>query len=230
MSASMASFLKLTLVGDGGVGKSCLILQYMYGDFVEEYEPTKADAYRRTITLQGDEVQIDILDTAGQEDYPAVRDGYLKHGDGFLLVFDLTNKETFESIKNHRENVLRVKSDDPQLPVIMIGNKNDLAGNRRVSTEEASALAQSWGIAYIESSAKTRENVDRAFSEIFVKIKELKAERQRHTKESGKDRPGKTAYNPSNMTREEEEAVRADSMRKRIKKWFKHQKKQCYLS
>jgi len=52
--------------------------------------------------LQGDEVQIDILDTAGQEDYPAVRDGYLKHGDGFLLVFDLTNKETFESIKNHR--------------------------------------------------------------------------------------------------------------------------------
>ena len=70
--------------------------------FVEEYEPTKADAYRRTIQLQGDEVQIDILDTAGQEDYPAVRDGYLKHGDGFLLVFDLTNRETFESVKNHR--------------------------------------------------------------------------------------------------------------------------------
>ena len=70
MTAQMASFLKLTLVGDGGVGKSCLILQYMYGDFVEEYEPTKADAYRRNIMLQGDEVQIDILDTAGQEDYP----------------------------------------------------------------------------------------------------------------------------------------------------------------
>lgn len=76
---------------------------------MEEYEPTKADAYRRTITLQGDEVQIDILDTAGQEDYPAVRDGYLKHGDGFLIVFDLTNKETYESIKNHRYFILFIK-------------------------------------------------------------------------------------------------------------------------
>ncbi len=126
--------------------------------------------------------------------------------------------------------MLRVKSDDPQLPIILIGNKSDLTSGRRVSTEEAASLAQSWGMAYIETSAKTRENVDRAFSEIFVKIKELKAERQRHSNPGG-NRPGKTAYNPSNgMTREEEEAVRADSMRKRIKKWFKNQKKQCFLS
>lgn len=221
----MASFLKLTLVGDGGVGKSCLILQYMYGDFVEEYEPTKADAYRRTITLQGDEVQIDILDTAGQEDYPAVRDGYLKHGDGFLLVFDLTNRETFESIKNHRENVLRVKSDDPQLPIILIGNKSDLEENRRISHEEARGLAQAWNMEYVETSAKTRENVDKAFSEIFVKIKELKAERQRNsTGSSGKNKLAQS------MTKEEEEAVRADSMRKRVKKWYRNAKKQCFLS
>lgn len=228
MTASMASFLKLTLVGDGGVGKSCLILQYMYGDFVEEYEPTKADAYRRTITLQGDEVQIDILDTAGQEDYPAVRDGYLKHGDGFLLVFDLTNRETFESIKNHRENVLRVKADDQNLPIILIGNKKDLNMSRRILFDEANNLATNWNIPYIETSAKTRENVDRAFSEIFVKIKDLKTQRQRIAGPTAGVKKPTGAEN--NLTKEEEEAIRADSLRKRVKKFYLNAKKRCFLS
>lgn len=232
MTAAMATFLKLTLVGDGGVGKSCLILQYMYGDFVEEYEPTKADAYRRTITLQGDEVQIDILDTAGQEDYPAVRDGYLKHGDGFLLVFDLTNKETFESVRTHRENVLRVKADDPNLPIILIGNKNDLKSSRKVTYDEAMAQAQAWNVQYIETSAKTRENVDKAFSEIFVKIKELKAQRRLNNNNAG----GAGGFNSAransanNLTKEEEEAIRADSLKKRVKKFYQNFKKKCILS
>lgn len=225
MTAQMASFLKLTLVGDGGVGKSCLILQYMYGDFVEEYEPTKADAYRRNIMLQGDEVQIDILDTAGQEDYPAVRDGYLKHGDGFLLVFDLTNRETFESVKSHRENVLRVKADDENLPIILVGNKNDLKTNRKISTEEANGLANKWHIPYIETSAKTKENVDKAFCEIFIKIKELKAARRAAglANGNGKQKAGNA------LTKEEEEAVRADSMRKRMQKFYKNAKKNCLI-
>lgn len=115
--------------------------------------------------------------------------------------------------------------------MILIGNKSDLASARRVSTEEAAGLAASWGMAYTETSAKTRENVDRAFSEIFVKIKELKSERQRLSSQSGKNGGGGAkAYPSSNMTREEEEAVRADSMRKRIKKWFSNRKKQCVLS
>lgn len=237
MTASMASFLKLTLVGDGGVGKSCLILQYMYSDFIEEYEPTKADAYRRTIQLQGDEVQIDILDTAGQEDYAAVRDGYLKHGDGFLLVFDLTNRETFESIKNHRENVLRVKADDSNLPIIMIGNKKDLDKSRRILYDEANTLATNWNIPYIETSAKTRENVDRAFSEIFVKIKELKAQRQRNSTMAANSNSKNTrgasaspAYYDSNLTKEEEDAIREHSLKKRIKKYYQNVKKKCILS
>ena len=96
-----------------------------------------------------------------------MRDGYLKHGDGFLLVFDLTNRETFESIKNHRENVLRVKMDDRTLPIILVGNKMDLKSNRKVSYEEAADLSARWNIPYVETSARTRENVDRAFSEIF---------------------------------------------------------------
>ncbi len=192
--------------------------------FVEEYEPTKADAYRRTITLQGDEVQIDILDTAGQEDYPAVRDGYLKHGDGFLLVFDLTNRETFESIRNHRENVLRVKMDDKTLPILLVGNKMDLKSNRKVSYEEAADLANRWNIPYIETSARTRENVDRAFSEIFLKIKDIKAVRRANNLARG------LAASTKNLSKEEEDAVRKDSMRKRIKKFYQNAKKKCLIS
>ena len=94
--------LKLTLVGNGAVGKSCLILQYMYGEFNDRYEPTDIDAYRRLILLKGSEVQIDILDTAGQEEYTTIRDGYIKHGEGFLLVFDLTNRDTFNNLISHR--------------------------------------------------------------------------------------------------------------------------------
>lgn len=188
---------------------------------MEEYEPTKADAYRRTITLQGDEVQIDILDTAGQEDYPAVRDGYLKHGDGFLLVFDLTSRESFASVRDHRENVLRVKAEDPNLPIILIGNKSDLRSERKISQEEAQGLASRWNIPYIETSAKTRENVDKAFSEIFVKIKELKARRL----VSPPQNPP-----PPQMTKEEEQAVREDSMKKRVKKFYQNFKKKCTIS
>ena len=121
---------------------------------------------------------------------------------------------------------MRVKCDDPHLPIILIGNKSDLSENRRVQYEEAINLAQTWNIPYVETSAKTRENVDKAFSEIFVKIKELKAERQRAANQSG----GKVKVNSTNMSKEEEDAVRADSMRKRVKKWYRNARKQCILS
>jgi Ras-related protein Ral-A len=75
--------------------------------------------------------------------------------------------------------VLRVKCDDPQLPILLIGNKSDLAASRRVTHDEALSVAQSWHVPYVETSAKTRDHVDKAFSQIFIAIKELKAERQR---------------------------------------------------
>jgi GTPase KRas len=176
------------------------------------------------------------LDTAGQEDYPAVRDGYLKHGDGFLLVFDITNRETFDSIKTHRENVLRVKGDDHNLPILLVGNKSDLTSNRKVSTQEATSLANDWNIKYVETSAKTRDNVDKAFSEIFVKIKDIKMVKTRNSPNgfNNNNNFNSSANNNNNsnnnrMTKEEEEAVRADSRRKRIKKYYQNFKKKCIL-
>ena len=157
---------------------------------------------------KGDEVQIDILDTAGQEDYPVVRDGYIKHGDGFLLVFDLTNRKTFDSVKSFRDNILRVKEDVRHLPMILVGNKCDLTSSRKVDSEEALEMATQWKMPYMEVSAKTRENVDKSFSEIFLKIKDLVEMRK-----------AKQNVAPaSKLTGEEERAVREDSKKKRKKK------------
>ena len=91
-----ASLHKVIMVGSGGVGKSALTLQFMYDEFVEDYEPTKADSYRKKVVLDGEEVQIDILDTAGQEDYAAIRDNYFRSGEGFLCVFSITEDESFQ--------------------------------------------------------------------------------------------------------------------------------------
>jgi GTPase SAR1 family protein len=150
----------------------------------------------------------------------------LKHGDGFLLVFDVTNRETFESVKSHRENVLRVKADDENLPIILVGNKMDLKSSRKIAIEEASALAAKWNIPYIETSAKTKENVDKAFCEIFIKIKDLKAARRAAGLSNGNQKQPKPG---STLTEEEEKAIRADSLRKRIQKFYKNAKQNCHI-
>ena len=161
------------MVGPGGVGKSALTLQFMYDEFVENYEPTKADNYRKKTTVAGQQCQIDILDTAGQEDYAVIRDNYFRTGEGFLCVFSVTERETFDSMRDFREQILRVKVDD-QVPIILVGNKTDLKDQRVISGDEANALAHTWGVTYIETSAKTRYNVDQIYYDLVVQVKERK--------------------------------------------------------
>ena len=103
--ASSSSLHKVIMVGSGGVGKSALTLQFMYDEFVEDYEPTKADSYRKKVVLDGEEVQIDILDTAGQEDYAAIRDNYFRSGEGFLCVFSITEDESFQVRENEHSEI-----------------------------------------------------------------------------------------------------------------------------
>jgi len=161
--------LKVIMVGAGGVGKSALTLQFMYDEFVEDYEPTKADSYRKKVKIGNDEVLIDILDTAGQEDYAAIRDNYFRSGEGFLCVFSITEHESFAATHDFREQILRVKGDD-NIPFLLVGNKCDLNHKRAVSQEEAIRLADAWKVPYVETSAKTRLNVDKVFYDLMEEI------------------------------------------------------------
>ncbi|KAG9355951.1 hypothetical protein JZ751_000795 [Albula glossodonta] len=166
---------KVIMVGSGGVGKSALTLQFMYDEFVEDYEPTKADSYRKKVVLDGEEVQIDILDTAGQEDYAAIRDNYFRSGEGFLCVFSITELESFAATADFREQILRVKEDE-SVPFLLVGNKSDLEDRRQVNVEEAKLRAEQWGVSYVETSAKTRANVDKVFFDLMREIRARKME------------------------------------------------------
>lgn len=176
--AAQVPLFKVIVIGSGGVGKSALTLQFMYDEFVEDYEPTKADSYRKKIMLDGHEAQIDILDTAGQEDYAAIRDNYFRSGEAFLCVFSILELESLQATQELREQVLRVKNDDKAVPFLLVGNKIDLDSRRQVSQETALGLANNWGVSYVETSAKTRQNVDQVFLELMRMIRDRRNQQQ----------------------------------------------------
>jgi len=190
---AQASLHKVIMVGSGGVGKSALTLQFMYDEFVEDYEPTKADSYRKKVVLDGQDSQIDILDTAGQEDYAAIRDNYFRSGEGFLCVFSITDKASFDDTQDFRDQILRVKGVDSStagsIPFLLVGNKSDLDENRQVSQTEAQALAEKMNVQYVETSAKTRNNVDKAFFDLLnlIRSEKNKSEEQESTETSSQD-------------------------------------------
>ncbi|XP_015782054.1 ras-related protein Ral-A [Tetranychus urticae] len=175
--ASPPPLLRIIMVGSGGVGKSALTLQFLYDEFVEDYEPTKADTYRKQAHVEDEAVMVDILDTAGQEDYAAIRDNYFRSGEGFLCVFSITEGESFAATSEFREQILRVKGDESSIPFLLVGNKADLDEKRVVSKEEAQRLADAWNVPYIETSAKTRANVEAIFYYLMKEIYKKKRTR-----------------------------------------------------
>ena len=180
---------KVIMVGSGGVGKSAITLQFMYDEFVEDYEPTKADSYRKKVVLDGKEVSVDILDTAGQEDYAAIRDNYFRTGEGFMCVFSLTDADSFTALEELKDQIFRVKSM-VKIPLILVANKVDLDSQRKVSETTLQDKAKQWGVPYIETSAKTKLNVDKAFYELLREIKRWK-ESQNGTKKPSTGRKKK---------------------------------------
>jgi len=131
----MSSVYRVVVVGEGGVGKSCLTIQFISEKFVEEYDPTMEDSYRKQVTVDGEECLLDIFDTAGQEDFSAVRDQYMRTGDGFLCVYSIILEPSFAAVAAFHDHILRVKDLD-QLPFILVGNKADLESERVISKEE----------------------------------------------------------------------------------------------
>lgn len=136
----------MVVVGAGGVGKSALTIQLIQNHFVDEYDPTIEDSYRKQVVIDGETCLLDILDTAGQEEYSAMRDQYMRTGEGFLLVFAVNSAKSFEDIGTYREQIKRVK-DAEEVPMVLVGNKCDLQAwavdmnqAREVSTNHISII------------------------------------------------------------------------------------------
>jgi len=188
---SRAQFLreyKLVVVGGGGVGKSALTIQFIQSHFVDEYDPTIEDSYRKQCIIDEEVALLDILDTAGQEEYGAMREQYMRTGEGFLLVYSITSRNSFEEVSTFHQQILRVKDKD-SFPVVVVANKCDLEYERQVGMNEGRDLAKHFGCKFIETSAKMRINVDEAF---IILVREIR----RYNKEQVNGRPGQMQAGP----------------------------------
>jgi len=163
---------KLVVLGSGGVGKSALTVQFVQGIFVEKYDPTIEDSYRKQIEIDGGQCMLEILDTAGTEQFTAMRDLYMKNGQGFVLVYSIIAQSTFNDLPDLREQILRVKDKD-EVPMVLVGNKCDLNDQRVISTEQGAELARKFTCAFLEASAKTRVNVEQIFHDLIRQINRL---------------------------------------------------------
>ncbi|KAJ7983213.1 24 kDa ras-like protein, partial [Mycena polygramma] len=161
----------LVLVGAGaGVGKTALMKQFVEDHYAEDYDPTIEDSYRKQCVIDGEVALLDILDTAGQPEYAAMREQYMRTGEGFLLVYSITSRDTFEEISILYKQILHVKDQD-SFPVVIVANKCDLEGDRRVGMAEGRNLATHLGCEFLETSAKDCINVEEAFTNLVQEIR-----------------------------------------------------------
>ncbi|GAM18452.1 hypothetical protein SAMD00019534_016270 [Acytostelium subglobosum LB1] len=150
----------VAVMGSGSVGKSALTVQFTQGIFIDKYDPTVEDTYTKTFELDGENVCIEVLDTAGSEVLVAMRELYMKSAEGFVLVYSILVKSTFNELKDIIEQLFRVKEEE-EVPIVLVGNKIDLDSHREVSTNEGKALSQSYpNCDFWETSCKDRINVD----------------------------------------------------------------------
>ncbi|KAJ3032785.1 Ras GTPase [Rhizophlyctis rosea] len=169
--SSIVREYKLVVVGGGGVGKSALTIQFIQSQFVDEYDPTIEDSYRKQCIIDNEPALLDVLDTAGQEEYSAMREQYMRSGEGFLLVYTITSRSSFEEIDAFHQQILRVKDKD-SFPVVLVGNKCDLDHDRAVGVNEGKEAAKRYGCRFLETSARMRVNVDEAFFALVRAIRE----------------------------------------------------------
>ncbi|AET02067.2 RAB GTPase-like protein A1D [Medicago truncatula] len=160
MSRSYA--FKYIIIGDTGVGKSCLLLQFTDNRFQRFHDVTIGVEFGiRTININNNSVKLQIWDTAGQERFRSITRSYYRKAAGALLVYDITRRETFDHMATWLEDARQHASSD--MIIMLVGNKSDLAGNRLVSTEEGEKFAKENGLMFMEVSAKSRENIEEAF-------------------------------------------------------------------
>ncbi len=162
--------IKLLLIGDSGVGKSCLLLRFCDDAWTPSFITTIGIDFKiRTIELDGKRIKLQIWDTAGQERFRTITTAYYRGAMGILLVFDVTDQKSFENVRTWHANIEQHASEG--VSKILIGNKSDWEEKRAVSTEQGEELARELGIPYIETSAKSNANVEEAFFNLAREVK-----------------------------------------------------------
>jgi GTPase KRas len=154
--------------------------KFIQSHFIDEYDPTIEDSYRKQCVIDDEVALLDVLDTTGQEEYSAMREQYMRTGEGFMLVYSITSRQSFEEILTFQQQILRIKDKD-YFPMIIVGNNCSLESEREVSREEGERLADQLGCKLIESDPRSRKNVDQAF---FDLVRDIRKYNKRITSEA----------------------------------------------
>lgn len=163
--------LKIVVVGDSGVGKTCLLIRFIRDLWEDDSQPTLGVEFMtKILQTEKHRIQLQLWDTAGQELFRSVTRGYYRGSAGALLTFDLTNRDTFDNIGRWLQDIKDVARAD--VVTILLGNKSDLSDKRQVSYDEAKLFAQTHGMQYFETSAKTGDGINEAINACVAVIEQ----------------------------------------------------------
>ncbi|XP_067881139.1 GTP-binding protein Rheb-like isoform X1 [Heterodontus francisci] len=183
-------FRKIAVLGYRSVGKSSLTIQFVEGQFIDCYDPTIENTFNKTIKFDGQDFYLQLVDTAGQDEYSIFSRSHTVDVHGYVLVYSVTSMKSFEVIKAIRSKLLDMvgkihRPSSPhyappleppcfcqmcRIPTVLVANKRDLSKQRVVQTEEGKKLADSWGAAFLESSAKQNDTTVEIFKMMIQEI------------------------------------------------------------
>lgn len=158
---------RVVVFGAAGVGKSSLVLRFVRNTFHENYIPTIEDTYRQVISCNKQVCTLQITDTTGSHQFPAMQRLSISKGNAFILVYTVTSKQSLEELRPIFQEILNIKGELEGIPIMLVGNKLDEEGSREVTTAFGLAAAKMWKVAFMETSAKTNHNVKEMFQELL---------------------------------------------------------------
>ncbi|KAL1920020.1 uncharacterized protein VTP21DRAFT_1166 [Calcarisporiella thermophila] len=168
---------RIAVLGQRAVGKSTLTVQFVENHFVPSYHPTIESTFNKTIKYKGREYSIEIIDTAGQDEYSILSDRHAIGIHGYVLVYSITSKQSLDTVKIIREKILNHTGTE-WVPIVLVGNKSDLHMQRQITVEEGKELATQWNCQAIEASAKHNENIAKIFDLMISEIEKSHAPAQ----------------------------------------------------
>lgn len=171
---------KIAILGFRAVGKSSLAIQFVEDQFVDSYDPTIENTFEKIVHYRGQEFHTQLIDTAGQDEYFMIPQSYTVGVHGYILVYSVTSKKSFEVVKIIHDKLLDQIGAGNKVPLVLVGNKTDLHMQRVIPSETGRKLAGEWSASFVESSAKQNEEVDMIFQRVLQEI-----EKQHGTQEDG---------------------------------------------
>lgn len=165
--------MSIVMLGSGGVGKSCLTIRFVVNKFTDEYDATIEDAYQKSVIVDDTISHIEIVDTAGQEEFQSMLDSWIRASEGIILVYDVSNRQSFEELSYFYDKIIETK--DKTFPLLLVGNKCDLPPEKHIiSTLRGQALAAEWKCLFMEVSAKEKINDQLCFIEIIREVRRIR--------------------------------------------------------